>query len=586
MDLRAIDIRAAARWGVLSENRPERPYGSYGEGGPNNALYAAQDLYNRVLQAGGGKEYEPPLQNPRSKTLRDWPPRSRTIEARLGNDKLLKKVMQVPAVTPSPTRVQAGEKALKGAKEKARRPGSAGASSQSRGGNSRGTSAGSSRGGSSPAPGGGAARFSRPNSPRPFTYATYSPPTRLATFGNVNAKKAMEKEAKEKVANSRASRRPLRLGAAPSPKPPLSSPLHGLLVPPLSERSAAAVSPKAKEGRETEAKQRAKEARERETSLALAAKVNPKAAKAKEAREKATEASEKPWYRVQGAKDSHTPVTPAHPLTPSPTASSSKAPATSSESPVSSSPSPVSSSASPVSSSRSQQVHRRPSPPPPALASRRSSPGSSASGNRRAVLRPSVRSPGVSRRREEESKLTTLDQLCSIASTFAASTWCSSCAPAKAEEPNERPAKPESAPYQLLGLSVEGIEWLTSDEMFRALLLDHIRRRIVRTVLEKERFTVADGGVDYKRAVSAAMLDRHADVLSKLCVEDDANGYDLMTAAEAFGCCYDCAGVYMYVTSCLQLAVQDVVDRISVADCSLARRVVLFDELLAAPLQH
>jgi len=106
----------------------------------------------------------------------------------------------------------------------------------------------------------------------------------------------------------------------------------------------------------------------------------------------------------------------------------------------------------------------------------------------------------------------------------------------------------------------------------------------VRTVLEKERFKDADGGVDYKRAVSAAMLDRHADALSKLCVDQDANGYDLMTAAEAFGAFYDCAGIYMYVTSCLQLAVQDVVDRISVADCSLARREVLFDELLAAPL--
>jgi len=146
---------------------------------------------------------------------------------------------------------------------------------------------------------------------------------------------------------------------------------------------------------------------------------------------------------------------------------------------------------------------------------------------------------------------------------------------------------PYSAPYHLLGLSVRGIEWLISDEIFRAMLLDQTRRRIVRTVLEVEYFTdTRDGSVNYAMVVSAAMLEKHRAVLSKLCVEDDANGYDLMTAAEAFGCCYDCAGVYMYVTSCLQLAVQDVVDRISVADCSLARRVVLFDELLAAPLQH
>jgi len=95
--------------------------------------------------------------------------------------------------------------------------------------------------------------------------------------------------------------------------------------------------------------------------------------------------------------------------------------------------------------------------------------------------------------------------------------------------------KPDGAPYHLLGLSVEGVEWLMSDEMFRATLLDQTRRRIVRTVLERKSFKAAHGGADYQKAVSDAMLEKHVEVLSKLCVEQDGNGYDLMTAAEAFG---------------------------------------------------
>jgi len=145
---------------------------------------------------------------------------------------------------------------------------------------------------------------------------------------------------------------------------------------------------------------------------------------------------------------------------------------------------------------------------------------------------------------------------------------------------------PYSAPYHLLGLSVRGIEWLISDEIFRAMLLDQTRRRIVRTVLEVEYFTdTRDGSVNYAMVVSAAMLEKHRAVLSKLCVEDDANGYDLMTAAEAFAIGYDCRGVSLYVKSCLQVAAQDVLDRVSVADCSLARQAAQLDELLAAPLQ-